>query len=125
MENNEMPVKEISIKIQGNTYIIKFPNVGQIIDIETRKAALSSGQYSRFAEVGTISSFMAKNYVDVIAVFSVLTPQLIKDLRKESLFDLTPQEMVELTEIYNKQYFPWYNEWMNLVSADNTNNKKD
>jgi hypothetical protein len=113
-----MPLKQISVTIQGNTYQIQFPSVGQIIDIETRKSALSAGQYSKFVDLGTIGAFLAKNYVDVISVFSILIPQLLKDLRKESLFDLSPIEMVELTEIYNKQYSPWYNEWIQLITAD-------
>lgn len=103
--------KILNIQIQDNKFEIKFPNVGQLIDIESRKSLLASGQYKNMDKN---DSFIIP-YIDTLATFMVLIPELSELLRIQSLFDLSLLELKELLNIYNNQYLPWYNSWMDLI----------
>jgi hypothetical protein len=100
-------VNILKINIQGNEFEIQFPNIGQLIDIETRKALISSGQYNNLKK----SDSFILPYIDILATFIILIPDLVTLLRVESLFDLNLKELKELKNIYEKQYKPWYDAW--------------
>lgn len=103
--------KILEIKFQESTFEIKFPNVGQLIDIETRKALMSSGQYNNMKKN---DSFIIP-YIDILATFVILIPEIVSLLRVESLFDLSLSELKELKNIYDKEYKPWYDGWMKEI----------
>jgi hypothetical protein len=110
-KDNKIPSRILKIKFQDNDFEITFPNVGQIIDIETRKTLFSSGQYENLRKNDSI----ALPYINALATFSILVPELNSLLRVESLFDLNLIDVKELIEIYNKEYAPWYEEWNNFI----------
>ena len=115
-----LPSSELVLPLQGNNYIIKFPKVGQFIDIESRKAILSSGQYRSLSA----SYSPAVSYIDVFATFTILIPDLIKDLRVESLFDLDLSELQPLVDFYEGKYLPWYNEWQDYLKTEKKSEEK-
>jgi hypothetical protein len=112
-KDNTIPSRILKIKIQDNEFEIKFPNVGQIIDIATRKIILSSGQYLNLEKNDPFTT----KYIDVLATFTILLPELNSLLRVESLFDLDLIDLKELLDVYDKEYLPWYNSWKEFIKT--------
>ena len=100
--------RTVTLTIKGNNYDVDYPNTGQQIDIELLKAKITEGQYDalRFSLSPTFTEQADK--VDMVATFSVVIPQLKNDINTDSLFKLSEEESDQLTEVYNKQYLPWY-----------------
>lgn len=110
---------ETSVKLivktsdQENSYIIKAPNAGQLIDIENLKITLSP-MYRELAKKGMILSDLALDIIDMQAYFSVLCPQLLKDV-KVSLDELALPDLLQLRDAYHKQFLPWWNKWIKVI----------
>ena len=47
---------ELKFEVKGNTYTIKVPTPGDMIDVERMKMVLSSGYYSEMMRTSTISA---------------------------------------------------------------------
>lgn len=108
--------RTVKLSIQGNEYMVKFPNVKQIIDIEALKAAYSNNYYGSMIASGTVSAARALDYIDILSTFFILIPELREDLQGvESLEDLDPLKAAELRKVYRKQFQPWYDSWMKLI----------
>ena len=61
----------------------------------------------------------------MIATFTILIPQLKKDLNVKSFFDLKEEETDELLNIYSEQFIPWYVEIKQMIKNPDKNlNKK-
>jgi len=104
--------RSITVKIQENTYEIKFPNMGQIIDIESNKTLFSHGQYADMVKGGIVSNNLALDLLDAAATFLVLIPDIKKNLRIDSIFELEVHSAMELVKVYKKVFVPWYSEWI-------------
>jgi hypothetical protein len=113
---NEL-AKTITLKIKRNDYDCPFPNCGQLIDIENYKANLSKGQYRNLVNNMTLASLMSLDYIDCIATFSILIPKLFEDLRVPNIFLLDLISMKEIVDVFKKEYLPWYNQWMDVISG--------
>lgn len=114
-ENKSELLREKTFVVKGNKYVVKFPTIGQFLDIEARRMELSSGTYSLMLKSALISSQTALDMIDMAAQLSVLCPDVIKDLKASSLLDLDIIDGRELLESYNEQLRPWMNEWMTLL----------
>jgi len=116
LKSDKVLSKTLELEIKKNSYEIKFPNTGNLLDIEELKARLSGGQYNALFG-GTLSSEMSRLLIDTIATFTILLPDLKKDLTVKSYLDLELVDSIELLKVYRDSYLPWYNEWMTLVSG--------
>lgn len=121
-----LPSRTISINIGDRQYSVKFPNNGQFIDIERAKLDLSSGNLKNML-FGTTTGQLAYMLIEAIATFNVLIPDLAKDLEVKSLLDLDPYQSRELIVAYEKQYFPWIEQWRKIINApiQDEEDKKD
>lgn len=108
--------REITITYNDKKFIIKFPNVGQLMDIEALKMALTGGKYGTFAASGIKSMYFVLDMVDAIAFFSVMCPRLKNYITEEDTdvdyTQMNPQSIKPLVEIYKKRIAPWYNNMM-------------
>lgn len=114
------PSKTISLTIWDNEYEVKFPNNGQLIDIETFKIALGKGTKDNLLLNPTQNSILAYTTLEMVATFTYVIPELIEDLlgKKKSLLELSPIESKQLVDVYMKVYTPWHNDWMKVINAD-------
>lgn len=110
------PSKILSLKINDSSFEIKFPNNGQFIDIEARKAFLSKNQYNGIVGGSSINSIIAQNLVDAIATFEQLIPDFVRSLNVSSLRDLDLEYSRVIIKAYREQYEPWMNEWLAYIS---------
>lgn len=121
MEPLTTPQQEIRFEVGPNTYKLSFPNLGQYISIENRKAAMSLGNYDILDR--TPSGLIAKMNIDMVALFSVMVPDLGKDLNSKTLLDLPLDKSNELFSIYVETILPWFNEWMAIFSKVTSSTK--
>ena len=90
------------ITFRGSDYIVKFPNVGQFIDIENSKMFLTNGKYVDMAiSVLKIHAFQL-DIIDTISYFSVLIPELKEHLGIKNWRDLDAETSKELSLAYKK-----------------------
>lgn len=104
--------REVAINYKGKNFIIKFPNVGQMIDIESMKNALTGGKYGSFAASGIKSMYFVLDIVDTIAFLTVMCPKLRNFVTEEEdevdYTQMKPETVKELIDIYKKDILPWY-----------------
>ena len=108
--------REIKVTIRENSYKATFPKVGQLIDIENMKAILSNGMYGSMESSRTIDSQFALDMIDMEAYYSVLIPDLIKDLKVKSFRDLEIEDSVELRKIFVKDLLPFIKKWRDIIT---------
>lgn len=114
----EMPPREVEIKLNGETIVIGYPNVGQEIDIESKKSILSKGEYRNMIDAGTSKSNRAVALINAIATFSVLVPDFNKKLNGiKSIFDLDAIQANDLIRGYST-YFDFENKWNQFLNDE-------
>lgn len=105
-----MITREKSFLFNGIKLIVKFPNVGQMLDIEALKQTLSGNKYGIMASSGVRSMYTALNIIDTFSFFEVTCPRLKAILDVKSLVELTTEDTKELVKVYLKDIAPWYKE---------------
>lgn len=109
------PTSSLKMTVEDNTYEIKVPTVGQLLDIEALKASLSG---DRGFDTRTESGLYAQALNETIAHFTILIPKLKEDLTVKSLFDLGLVQSKKLVSVYLKQFRPWWKDWMTIINSD-------
>ena len=109
----QQPKDSITITIEKNEYIIKFPNTGVFLDLEREKIRLSGGYQAQLMD--TNSGFMARMLGDAIATFTTLIPNLKSDLNVENIFETDIIFSKKLVKIYSQEFLPWYNDWIAIL----------
>lgn len=98
-----------NIVICGRSYKLDYPTVGRFIDIKVLETQLSKGLSSQMV-FGTKDQQAAFVYITTYAHLAVLCPQLMKDLKVDSLFDLSIEDFNKLVEVYVQEIQPWISE---------------
>jgi hypothetical protein len=108
---------ELVFKINEEELIfnIKFPKTGELIDIENDKKLIANNNYRGFNLQDNSTSF-AKMSIDTIATFQTLLPDLISNFNVKNYFEMELIDMKRLISVYAKQFLPWYNEWITILS---------
>jgi hypothetical protein len=102
--------RELVVEIGGKKYTVKYPNVGQLIDISTREMLLSGGKMGDLLYQGTKDHMNAYAGIKTMAFIEIMLPNLVKDLKTESLLKLDPVDFTEINEVYWKQINKWFEE---------------
>lgn len=105
----------IQDKATTNTYVIRVPDGGQMLDIENMKAALTL-YYREMSDKGTVLSNLALDIVDMTAYFSILCPNLIRDLHVP-ISKLSLPDILQLRQSFTEQFIPWWNQWVSLING--------
>lgn len=97
-----------SINILGNDYIVKFPNVGQLMDIESMKVALTNNNYTDMAFSGLKVHVFQLDLADAISYLGTLAPDLLKNLEIKNWRELDALRAKKLVDVYKKEFIPWF-----------------
>lgn len=124
-ETAKTPPRELSIKVEDNSYVIKYPNTGQFLQIESMKISLTQDKYNSMVTGSTVSSQMARYTTDMIAFLSVCCPQMKKDLKVDTFSELDAIANKKILSIYIKTILPWLFEWEELLNAEDEEVKKE
>lgn len=117
--------REITISYNDKKFQVKFPNVGQLIDIESLKNALTVGKYGSFAASGVKSMYFILDIVDTIAFLTVMCPKLKNFITEEEdgidYTQMKPETVKTLVTVYKEQILPWYSKIMGQLYSSATN----
>lgn len=105
-------VREKKITIGSRNFIIKFPNVGQLIDLESLKLALTNNRYGNMAASGIASMYDALDMVDAIAFYTIVVPEVAKYYNIENFSTTQIDNVSELIKVYLQDIKPWFNDTM-------------
>ena len=67
--------------IGKKSFVVEFPNVGQILDIESMKQALTNNRYGIMAKSDIKSMYYALDVVDAVSFLTVVAPEVGKWVR--------------------------------------------
>lgn len=109
------PSKTLNIEILGHRYQVEFPKNREFFQIENEKNRLAEGDYNAFFRNDNVG-FLAKLNIDTISTFSILIPQLLKDLNVSSYMDLDLIQQNKITKAYITSFWPWYKGWLDIIS---------
>jgi hypothetical protein len=110
----ERSIKLNDVLKDGDSFVVDFPNVGQIMEIDSLKLALSNNKYSDMVRSGLKSMDATLDLIDTVAVFSILIPEFKRSLSLEdkTILELNPFDFAKQVKVYKKQFFPWYGKLM-------------
>lgn len=97
------------ITIGEKSFIVNFPNVGQMIDIESMKQSLTGNRYGSMASSGIASMYLALDIVDTIAFLTICVPDIAKYYNITDYSSLSSDKINTYVTIYKEQILPWYN----------------
>lgn len=109
--------KQHKITLLGQEEIVAFPNVGQTLNIESLKSALTNGTYGDLVRMNTIDANFALDLTDAIATFSILIPNFNTKINVKSYTELDIVSAKKIVKTYKKEFFPWYNEIMTELKS--------
>jgi hypothetical protein len=111
-------VNQTKITYNGQEFMVNFPNVGQLMEIESMKMILANGKYSELVNNSTKSSIFVLDLIDAFATFSTLIPDLKAQLPTKGYTTMDPKEAKELVKVFKEQFFGWFNEIMKDIYKD-------
>lgn len=111
------------VEFRGTKLNVKFPNVGEMIDIENLKTAYSGGRYGVMLASGVKSMIYAVDVIDAMAFIEIklkAVRNMLNVPEGQSLMSVDSALASELTAWYKQQIAPWYNSLMSkLYEAGN------
>jgi hypothetical protein len=110
--------KNLVFKLDKNQYELKFPNVGQYMDIENMRIGLTNGAYTEMLRTGLKSSYFNIDLVDAISILYVLVPNLRNDLNVTNYNELDVFMAKKIEKAYKNEIKPWYDSLMDKLLAD-------
>lgn len=113
----------LNFVVNGNSYPINFPTVGDYYAIEASKQSLSLGFYNSLSESSVVSAYNATDMIDIEATLTILCPQLIKDLKCESFRKLGIKDYLMIKQAYIEQFVPWWKSIQELLNPKKNNEK--
>lgn len=105
------------LKIGSKEYTVGFPTVGEFYQIEAMKQTLSRGNYTAMVTNPIASSQLALDMIDIEATLTVLCPDLIKDLKVDSISKLDVRDFKVIRDAYNTAIVPFFKEMMSMLSG--------
>ena len=97
-----------TFSFSGEKITVDFPNVGQMIDMESLKQSLTGNKYGAMSASGVKSMFYALDMVDALAFFEVMYPKIKKILGVKSFTEMNPEDMKPVVKAYKEHIAPWY-----------------
>lgn len=109
--------RQKKFNIGSKIFIANFPNVGQIIDLESMKQALTNNRYGQMAASGVASMYYALDLVDAIAFYHVVVPEVAKYYDIKNYASMEVDKIRDLLDAYQKYIKPWFDETMNELKG--------
>ena len=107
--------RQKKFKIGEKVFVANFPNIGQIIDLESLKQALTSNRYGQMAASGIASMYYALDLVDAIAFYQIVVPEVAKYYDIRNYASLSVDKSKDLVDAYQQQIKPWFDKTLNQL----------
>lgn len=108
--------KVVTLKINEKEYSFGFPTVGEFCQIETMKQMLSRGNYSIMLASPMTTTQVALDMIDIEATLTVMCPDLIKDLKVDSISKLDIRDFKVIRKAYDNAVVPFFKEVMEALN---------
>lgn len=98
------------VEFRGTKLNVKFPNVGEMIDIENLKTAYSGGRYGVMLASGVKSMIYAVDVIDAMSFIEIklkAVRNMLNIPEGQSLMSVDSALASELTAWYKHQIAPW------------------
>lgn len=119
-------METILLSIGEKEYNVSFPNVGQMMEIEAAKMALTNGKYIEFSMSMLKTHVYLLDVTDAVSYLSILIPDLKKDLGIANWRNVHPSKLKVIVKAYKEKFIPWYKEiFDDLYSYNEENKEKD
>lgn len=105
-----MVTQQKLITFRNGSYTANWPKIGQMMEIEGFKLAITNNRYADMYLSGMKMNAFLLDVADTAAHFSVLLPDLGKDLKITNWREVDSDLMKELVTVYKEQFHPWYKE---------------
>ena len=117
--------RQKKFSIGEKMFTCQFFNVGQLIDLESLKQALTNNRYGVMAASGVASMYYALDMVDSIAFLQVCVPSVAKYYDIKNYTALAPEDIKDLMEAYQKELKPWFDKVMAELKGIKLNDGED
>ena len=113
--------RNLTISIGEKKFSCDFPNVGQLIDLESLKQSLTNNKYGVMASSGITNMYYALDLVDAISFYQICVPSVAKfyDIKNFASLSVDRIKELGLIEVYQEQIKPWFDK--NLISMKEYN----
>lgn len=102
------------VKYKDREYELKYPRVGQFIDLRVREQQLSRGT-SKDLVLGIGADIDSYIYITTVAHIEILLPELVKDL-KAPILEMGVIDFQDLVDLYTNEIAPWLDEWKKKIT---------
>lgn len=103
--------------IGNKTFVVNFPNVGQLIDLESLRLALSGNRYGNMIASGVASMYNALDIIDAISFFQICAPEVGKHFNIENYMEMQIDELSDIMKAWRNEIQPWYNGVLQDIKA--------
>lgn len=93
------------VKIEKEIYEVKYPNVGEQLQIESVKELLSNGKYAQLAATGSKTATQLLDFIDAVSYFTVLIPAIKEKIDLKNFTGADPMFQKRLSKAFFKYYF--------------------
>lgn len=114
-----------SFKIGQKQFTAKFPNVGQIIDLDAMKQALSGNRYGSMAASGLASAYYALDLIDAIAFYQVVCPEVGRYYDIKNYAEMELDKIEDLMKAWKDEIQPWFIDTMNEIRGVSKQSMED
>ena len=114
-----------SFKIGQKQFTVKFPNVGQIIDLDAMKQALSGNRYGSMAASGLASAYYALDLIDAIAFYQVVCPEVGRYYDIKNYAEMELDKIEDLMKAWKDEIQPWFIDTMNEIRGVSKQSMED
>lgn len=111
--------------IGKKSFVVEFPNVGQILDIESMKQALTNNRYGIMAKSDIKSMYYALDVVDAVSFLTVVAPEVGRYFNVGNYLALSPEKVQEFVDVYQKEIYPWYAQTLEELKNPVKNEKSE
>ena len=102
--------RQIQVSFEEQSFILKYPNVGQILDIESYKQLLTNNAFSQLKSSSNKMQNYAAELAEAVSILMVLIPNLKDKLTVKSITDLEADKAKKIISVYRKTISPWFEE---------------
>jgi len=114
-----------AIEILGKTYEVKYPNVGQKLQIENVKLLFTDGNYGDLARSRHNTALELLDLVDAVAYFSILIPEIASNLSIQDFLNMDVKRSKAYIKAFKKQFSPWFDELEAELNKEDSENEAE
>lgn len=113
------------LQFKGNSYKLKEPTAGSLLDIEVMKSVLTKGKYGEIVKHGTVIANWNLDNVDMFAHLMVLCPDMVeRDFKATDWREMAIVDINSLKDEYQKKFVPWFENRLSFLNPTHKEEEK-